>query len=626
MKCKKEDGMKAVNVKWMVGLVLVLAWMGASAQQKKGDEIELGVAGKASAYIVLKAKGEPARFAAGELSKYLGQMTGAAFHIVKKEAGPMAFIRLDIDSTLPLETYRIEPVQGGVMIAGGSGRALLYGVYGMLNHLGCRWPVPALPCYGAAHEYIPHPAKLVFALRDTVTQSPAMAFRKLDVEEGRSHTAASLLALIDWMPRCGFNTLMVPLDYGGMGRVRWDNWRKVLTPELKKRGLLIEVGGHGYQNFLNASMEGGRLFKEHPEWFGRDSDCNPTPKEYEVFNTASPEAVRYLTAHVVSYLRAHPEIDIFDFWPPDVARWNDCSEEAALGPIADRQARLVNAVDSAVHASCPGVRLEIIAYAMALLPPQQVQLRPDVLVDFCPIDQTYEDHIYDASSPRNKVYADALKAWRKSFAGDIGLYSYYRKYAWHSLPNVIPHYIADEVRWYAGIPLQGVSVYCEPGDWATYALNTYMLGKVAWNPNLNMDSLIGQFCRALYHDEAPLAARVYSVLEQTVRHTGHIPFTSRKSPQQLSEAMAKLEGCSHEIDSVTQALGNGTSAANLRKLALSVKYASLDLSILAAGKDTALAKSRVASLYRFLASNRNQGLFLIRPTDDQKRYERYYGL
>ena len=45
-------------------------------------------------------------------------------------------------------------------------------------------------------------------------------------------------------------TLVIPTDYQGHGRVKWDNWRDALTPELQKRGILIEVGGHGYQNFL----------------------------------------------------------------------------------------------------------------------------------------------------------------------------------------------------------------------------------------------------------------------------------------------------------------------------------------------------------------------------------------
>ena len=63
---------------------------------------------------------------------------------------------------------------------------------------------------------------------------------------------------------------MIPFNYQGDGKVQWDNWREALTPELKKRDMLVEVGGHGYQNFLNAKMEGGEVCSTNiPDWFGK---------------------------------------------------------------------------------------------------------------------------------------------------------------------------------------------------------------------------------------------------------------------------------------------------------------------------------------------------------------------
>src|SRR6201999_1438743 len=107
-------------------------------------------------------------------------------------------------------------------------------------------------------------------LKETEFPEPKFKLRKLYVEEGHSHTEENLKQLIEWMPKVGYNTLVVPMNYQGHGKVMWDNWREVLTPELQKRGITIEVGGHGYQNFLNADMEGGKLFDQHSEWFGLD--------------------------------------------------------------------------------------------------------------------------------------------------------------------------------------------------------------------------------------------------------------------------------------------------------------------------------------------------------------------
>lgn len=65
--------------------------------------------------------------------------------------------------------------------------------------------------------------------------------------------------------------------------------------------------------------------------------------------------------------------------------------------------------------------------------------------------------IYSAKSSENRGYQKALGAWRTDFSGDIGIYSYYRKSAWRSLPNVIPHYIGRDMKWYATVAVQGIS-------------------------------------------------------------------------------------------------------------------------------------------------------------------------
>ena len=56
----------------------------------------------------------------------------------------------------------------------------------------------------------------------------------------------------------------------------------------------IEVGGHGYQNFLNADMEGGKLFDQHPEWFGADAQGTRHKEKNRVFCSSNPQAVDYL--------------------------------------------------------------------------------------------------------------------------------------------------------------------------------------------------------------------------------------------------------------------------------------------------------------------------------------------
>ena len=175
------------------------------------------------------------------------------------------------------------------------------------------------------------------------------------------------------------------------------------------------------------------------------------------------------------------------------------------------------------------MKLEMIAYQPVLLPPPAVKLNKDVLVDFCPINQCFEKQIYDTGASNNATYVAALGKWRQSFEGEIGLYSYFRKYAWHSLPNVCPHYMQRDVIWYANVSLSAISTYAEPGDWFTYELNHYTFGRLAWNPKVKVDSIVKSYCRFRYGEAASSAVKVFAMLEEIVPEFCSIPFTRLKA-------------------------------------------------------------------------------------------------
>ena len=162
-------------------------------------------------------------------------------------------------------------------------------------------------------------------------------------------------------------------------------------------------GGHGYQNFLNASSDGGALFGAHPEWFGMDEQGERRREPRYVICTSQSRAVEYLIDSVKGYLRAHPEIDTFAFWPPDGAKWCRCEACRALGSDSEKHVRLVNRVAEALREEFPYLRVECLAYEVYLDPARKNVLSPAVMVDFCPIDQCFETQVDDAVNPKNEI-------------------------------------------------------------------------------------------------------------------------------------------------------------------------------------------------------------------------------
>ena len=574
------------------------------------------VDGDHTAVIALPRKPTPAeKLAASELTRYVSRMSGIELNTVETSKPPSGALVIGrprksavMSPDLGDEGYSIALKGGRLYIDGARGRSVLYAVYDLLERLGCHWLAPEFDYYEGQAEFVPKRRKLAISVERAVVERPAFKFRKLYVEEGRSHDLTNLPQLIEWMSKARYNTLVVPIDYQHAGRVKWDNWRSALTPELRRRDIQIEVGGHGYQNFLNAEMEGGALFDRHPDWFGMDENGARRREGKYVFCTSNEAAVEYLTKNVLNYLEQRPEIDIFDFWPPDGAKWCACPNCQQLGPPEDRQSRLTSQVVAAAGKRNLPARFECIAYHLALDPPSNPPMEKSVLVDFCPISQCFEAPIYDPSSSANAGYAEALQAWKKTFKGDLSIYSYYRKYAWLSLPVIIPHYMQEDLRWYTKIGVAGISIYSEPGDWRTYELNHYTLARLAWNPQADVDKTISDFCIARYGKNAGAAKRVYQALEDTVRHGCSIPGTSLKDP-------SVLDGFARRLRKAGEPLKSSAAESELAtRLLTSVEYALRNLALqksVSEGGNAEFRAKMIDDLLGFLDKHHDEGLFVI---------------
>lgn len=570
------------------------------------------------------AASEFENFAKEELIRYLNEISNARFSssctISNKSivVCGMSSLSKMTEGKIPLlekEQYGIFVRKNNIYLVGGCDRAVLYAVYNFLSELGCKWVAPDFPFYEGVARSIPLVKDLTYSRNSDLIQVPDLKYRKLYVEEGITHTNESLLQLIDWMPKLGFNTLVIPIDYEGRGKVKWDNWREKLTPELKKRGILIEVGGHGYQNFMNSEMENGELYKKHPDWFGMDNNGERSKEKRVVFCTSNPEAVEYLHKSILNYLKAHSEIDIFDFWPPDGEHWCNCEKCKETSPT-DRHIDLVSKTAQFFKNELPDLTLECLAYSRYVAPPKYEILDKNVLLDFCPIGQNFETQIYEDGDDSNKSYKENLLDWLKTFKGDISVYSYYRKYIWFSLPNIIPHYMQKDVKFYKSVGTKGISIYSEPGDWFAYGPNYYVLGHLAQNPDVNVDELMEQYTKQVFGKAANIALYVYKNLEKVVRFGCRFPNTKQKTPLQYDEYAAKIKICKEKVSNAIKENASDTNIKNhLHRLQLMLEYVSMSIEerSLSVKTGTKEQGNRISEgVMSFFKENENQGIFVIR--------------
>ena len=391
-----------------------------------------------------------------------------------------------------------------------------------------------------------------------------------------------------------------------------------MIPELRKRGILIEVGGHGYQIFLPAA----RYFAQHPSWFGMDNGKRSDDPRV-VFCTANPEAVSAYVAGVRDYLQRHPEIDIFDCRPPDSSHWSTAPEDLALGTPTERHLRLINHLVEELKGQFPRLKVRFEAYS-ALIdpPPHPVRMAEGTLMEFCPINRSFQGPLFADDNPVNHEYFQELEGWLGAVVqpGSVILNTYVTKYQWRSLPVLLPHLIALESKRYAQMGLGGMASYSEPGAWAALELDHYFLARYLWDAGRDPDEELAGYAHGRFGPgwEPALA---YLKLTESVVPNAVVIVGTHLEPRTEQRFLVQFRRGAALLQSARKASADDAAAlAAIDKLEGSRRYAEnemqLRLALMEAG--TVWRRDQLTKLQQLLderrkmvEANSGQGLMVI---------------
>ncbi len=584
--------------------------------------------------IAVSRKAEPTeQFAASELQKYLDKITGGTFQLkqihrtskkIPKKSIPKS--RKGLPSILVGSFNKSQSSKGenddsfsvlragkDLVIRGKSPRGTLFGVYWLVRQLGVSFLAPNFDYYqnlGGAEFVTPNP-DLKVPQSCLGTHRPIFPLRPRDIGEGGSHTKPSLLALIDWMAKMGHNILRCPArgegTHSNPHMTSWDVWRDLATPELKKRGILIQIGQHGYQNYLPT----GVYFKDHPEWYGELAGRR-VPMSECVFCTSNPQARSEFRKNVLEYLRSHPEIDIFDLWPPDSIPWCSCSNCVAIGSESERHARVVEEIRSALKKETPRIKLGIIAYVQYTEFPEKTRINTEVRLDFCPIYRDYKFEIDDVVSETNRtVYWDKLLQWRREWQGEIVIYEYYMKYRFRSFPVIMPRLIAREYSIYEKLGVSGVSNYSEPDTWLVYELSHYLLAICSWSGGIDADEEVRRWAFARVGESFfTQLDEALKLIEGNLRalYSGRFGFHASCALGKLAlttdEMRERLNGLQKALEILRDIIKNSRNPASkawLEQLARALVYAISDFKVQIAWDDDQALPEALENYHESLA-------------------------
>jgi len=347
---------------------------------------KLASAGKTDWHIQLSPHAGPVeQFAAEELCRYFHKITGAELSMTQ---GGKKIILLGLRKDLPAEAlptpkkgadgYTLSVSPDKIIIAGDNPRGVLYGVYDLLERMGCRWYVPKLDPKDP--EVVPNSPNLSVPVGNWSEASPfedriywlsGLAF------EVRQKQA---LAQIDWAAKNRFNILSWQCVPEKIDSDLAEMQSKGIFAAMEKRGLVLHGPGHSFPYFLSTE----KYFKDHPEWFGmRDGKRQPHGGVWPATNfcMSNQAAVDQFMANVEEFVKKYPQIKRLDLLPIDGGLPCQCAECSKNTPT-DLAISLYNKVTERVAKVAPDVVVDCVpGYSVLEKPP--VKVRPDDRLSAC---------------------------------------------------------------------------------------------------------------------------------------------------------------------------------------------------------------------------------------------------
>ena len=442
------------------------------------DGLMLASGGVTGYRIVISAAASPAeQTAADTLSDYLNRITGAVFPIVTDEE-PAVSKELVVGVTerdhvlgidrgsMDDDAVRIANVGEMLFFTGGVARGAVYSVYTFLeDYLGCRW---------FTHELtrVPSSPELNIKLPIDYYYEPPIRLRQTY-----------------WM----FST-MYP-DFCAAHKLH--GIMSYVSEEYGGARFEMAINSvHTLQNIIRPDM-----FDSHPEYFGEDENgVRRTDRQPCLTN---PDVLSLVTESALAYCRDYGAIfSVSQNDGMDFCKCERCSSFNAAHGGADSAALIafVNAVAEAVDRAYPGRMIETLAYQNSQKPPEGMNVAENVVIRLCPISACVLHDLDDPKCPANAAFNRDMAGWA-ALSDNIYVWDYSTnfQYIFALFPNV--NTLQARYRYFRdhnviSVFEHGCGEDIVPGE--LHELKTYLVLKLLWDPDTDVERHIKEFCAAYY--------------------------------------------------------------------------------------------------------------------------------
>ncbi len=317
-------------------------------------------------------------------------------------------------------------------------------------------------------------------------------------------------------------------------------------------------------------------FEKHPEYFALRNGIRMTDQAC----LSNPEVLEIVCRNLQDEIMANPEAKYWSVSQMDNFNYCECDKCRAIDSIEGSPSGTVIRFTNEIARRFPDKVISTLAYQYTRKAPKITKPLPNVNIMLCTIECNRNVPIGNDNLPGSFYYD--LKSW-SALTSNILVWDYVINFSHLLAPFPNFHVLAPNLQLFKrfGVEMifeQGLRG-CRSGEFNE--LRCYMLTKLMWNPDIDVDSLMNDFIKGYYGDKAS-----YYVKEYIARMTNNLeksdraltlyepPFTHSEgfmSPENLEGYYALLEEAGN--------LCNDDSVAvhRIEMIKQSLRYAKLEV-------------------------------------------------
>jgi hypothetical protein len=428
--------------------------------------------------IVIPAQStEIENMASEELQKYLFEISNTKLRIVKDSELETPFeilvgrtnrieSKLDSDA-LAEDGYIIKTIREKLIIQGGTNKGTLYGVYTFLDEiLGCKMYTPEVMNITKANDIqIP---------QLSIQEIPIVRYRELHIPSARSSQ-------------------------------EFCDWHKLHHVSVRNKSYGSFV--HTFQHLIPPE----KYFRNHPEYF---SEINGIRIDNQQVCLTNPEVYKVVLNELKRQMEIKPDAVVWDISQND--NFGNCTCESCSKSDSiykSPSGTMIEFVNKFAR-EFPNKTISTLAYQYTRKAPVGIKPEPNVMVVLCTIEC---DRSKPIAENKDDLFNRDIKEW-SALTNNIKIWDYVVQFSSYTDPFPNFHVLQPNIKMFVDHGIQSLFTQGSGDSYSDlHELKAYVLAKLMWNPDANVDDIINEFLTGFYGNAGPYIRTYFDKIHKAIK-------------------------------------------------------------------------------------------------------------